>query len=83
MLLLLKFSEHLKFDNNLFVSFVHRQRALSGKGNVVENSKRVRGRDRGDRAVPAPEANAELQVNLDVSRISFSFNVSNCIDIFC
>ncbi|OVA17420.1 Protein kinase domain [Macleaya cordata] len=45
-----------------------RQRGLSGKGNVGDASKRVRGRDRGDRAVPAPEANAELQVNLDRRR---------------
>ncbi|KAI3958637.1 hypothetical protein MKW98_030302 [Papaver atlanticum] len=45
-----------------------RQRALSGKGNAGDASKKVRGRDRGDRAVPAPEANAELQINLDRRR---------------
>lgn len=45
-----------------------RQRALSGKGNAGDASKKARGRDRGDRAVPAPEANAELQINLDRRR---------------
>ncbi|KAI3931351.1 hypothetical protein MKX01_040268 [Papaver californicum] len=45
-----------------------RQRALSGKGNAGDASKKARGRDQGDRAVPAPEANAELQINLDRRR---------------
>lgn len=39
---------------------------MSGKANVVDGNRRVRSRDRGGRAVPAPEANAELQANLDV-----------------
>lgn len=39
---------------------------MSGKANVVDGNRRVRARDRGGRAVPAPEANAELQANLDV-----------------
>ncbi|RVW52570.1 putative serine/threonine-protein kinase [Vitis vinifera] len=43
-----------------------RQRGVSGKANVVDGNRRVRARDRGGRAVPAPEANAELQANLDV-----------------
>ncbi|XP_077227089.1 putative serine/threonine-protein kinase At1g54610 [Tasmannia lanceolata] len=46
-----------------------RQRGLSGKGNGVDGVKRVRARDRGSRAVPAPEANAELQTNLDRRRL--------------
>lgn len=39
---------------------------MSGKANVIDGNRRVRARDRGGRAVPAPEANAELQANLDV-----------------
>lgn len=46
-----------------------RQRGLSGKTNASDAGKRVRPRDRNDRAVPAPEANAELQVNLDRWRL--------------
>lgn len=49
----------------------HRQRGLSGKPHAVDGVKRVRARDRTNRAIPAPEANAENQVNLDVSRTSF------------
>ncbi|KAL5724440.1 hypothetical protein ACHQM5_007706 [Ranunculus cassubicifolius] len=41
------------------------QKGMSAKGNAADGAKRVRHRDRGERAVPAPEANAELQVNLD------------------
>lgn len=40
---------------------------MSGKNAGGEGSKKVRVRDRANRAVPAPEANAELQINLDVS----------------
>lgn len=80
--LLLEFSACLRFDSNLIVFlFLHRQRALSGKGNAGDASKKARGRDRGDRAVPAPEANAELQINLDVSWFGFSFIVSYCISL--
>ncbi|XP_058093043.1 probable serine/threonine-protein kinase At1g54610 [Magnolia sinica] len=46
-----------------------RQRGLSGKGHGGESTKKVRVRDRAARAVPAPEANAELQVNLDRRRL--------------
>lgn len=35
----------------------------------AENPKKPRARDRGVRAVPAPEANAELQVNIDRRRL--------------
>lgn len=43
-----------------------RQKALNGKASAVDGAKKVRVRERG-RAVPAPEANAEIQTNLDVS----------------
>lgn len=47
--------------------FFLRQKALSGKASTVDGVKRGRARERG-RAVPAPEANAEIQTNLDVSQ---------------
>lgn len=34
--------------------------------------KKTRARDRGIRAMPAPEANAELQSNIDVSHLLFT-----------
>ncbi|XAR67861.1 Cyclin-dependent kinase [Bertholletia excelsa] len=45
-----------------------RQRSLNNKVSVVDGNKRLRPRDRCGRAVPAPEANAELQANLDLRR---------------
>lgn len=46
--------------------FLLRQRGLSGKANAVDGVRRVKVRDRVGRAIPAPEANAEIQANLDV-----------------
>lgn len=49
----------------LNLSGVCRQRRMDGKGNV-EAAKRSRMHNQRSRAIPAPEANAELQVNLNV-----------------
>ncbi|KAI8529259.1 hypothetical protein RHMOL_Rhmol12G0211300 [Rhododendron molle] len=46
-----------------------RQRGLSEKSSVVDGNRRIRPRDRGSRAIPAPEANAELPANLDRWRV--------------
>jgi len=46
---------------------MYRLRA-AGKAQV-DGSKKHRTRDRGIKAFPAPEANAELQTNIDVSLI--------------
>ncbi|KAH6772036.1 Protein kinase superfamily protein [Perilla frutescens var. hirtella] len=46
-----------------------RQRGLVAKPNVVDGNKRTRARDKVSRAVPVPEANAELQPNLDRLRM--------------
>lgn len=43
-------------------------RQKSGKTNAVDGAKRVRVRER-SLAIPAPEANAEIQTNLDVCQI--------------
>ena len=48
----------------LIVTFNFRLRA-TGKSNA-DGVKKTRTRDRAPRAIPAPEANAELQANLDV-----------------
>ena len=50
---------------NLFIST--RLRALAGKTRG-DTSKKVNIRDRKSRAVPAPEANAELQENIQVCK---------------
>ncbi|KAI3766061.1 hypothetical protein L2E82_16110 [Cichorium intybus] len=46
-----------------------RQRGLMGKSHVVDGTKKIRTRERAGRAVPAPEANAEIQSNLDRWRV--------------
>ncbi|RDY04672.1 putative serine/threonine-protein kinase, partial [Mucuna pruriens] len=68
----------LMFDNNFWTVFVQffiddirfilRQKALNGKASAVDGAKKVRARERG-RAIPAPEANAEIQTNLDRWRV--------------
>lgn len=47
-------------------NFLNRQKGLSGKTSVADGVRRAKMRDRAGRAIPAPEANAELQTNLDV-----------------
>ena len=48
-----------------FFFTILRQKALSGKTNAVDGARRVRVRERG-LAIPGPEANVEIQNNLDV-----------------
>lgn len=61
-------------DTELFISNILyviseinlcRLKTAGGKGNI-NGTKKTRTRDRAMRAVPAPDANAELQVNIDV-----------------
>lgn len=59
-----------------------RQRGLSAKANAVDGVRRVRARERVGRAVPAPEANAEIQANLDVCDMSFVLFLSSCLISF-
>ncbi|XP_042499434.1 probable serine/threonine-protein kinase At1g54610 isoform X2 [Macadamia integrifolia] len=63
-----KYPPTKEMDMKLRDEAARRQRGLKGKANAAGGAKRVRVRDRGGRAVPAPEANAELQVNLDRRR---------------
>lgn len=63
--------------------FLIRQRGLSGKANVVDGARKVKVRDRAGRAIPAPEANAEVQANLDVCHTWFSLSLSQMLhDIY-
>ncbi|KAH7686716.1 [RNA-polymerase]-subunit kinase protein [Dioscorea alata] len=53
-----------------------RQSLIDDKANI-EATKKPRTKNRGGKAVPAPEANAELQVNLDRRRIMAHGNVTS------
>ncbi|XP_068664634.1 probable serine/threonine-protein kinase At1g54610 [Aristolochia californica] len=57
-----------EIDAKLREEAARRQRGVSGKANG-DGTRKVRIQDRGTRALPAPEANAELQVNLDRRRL--------------
>ncbi|EYU43019.1 hypothetical protein ABFS82_04G121100 [Erythranthe guttata] len=65
-----KFPPSKEMDIKLRDEEARRLRGLSGKPQVgVEGNRRPRPRDKVTRAMPAPEANAELQTNLDRMRI--------------
>ncbi|XVF49546.1 hypothetical protein PTKIN_Ptkin04bG0021400 [Pterospermum kingtungense] len=54
-----------------------RQRGLSGKVDAVDGARRIKVRERASRAVPAPEANAEIQANLDKWRVMTQTNAKS------
>ncbi|KAJ0035499.1 hypothetical protein Pint_25032 [Pistacia integerrima] len=59
-------------DNSLFFFFIiisNKPKRLRAAGKTNAEMKKVRSRDRAVRAMPAPEANAELQANLDRRRL--------------
>lgn len=60
-----KYPPSKELDVKLRDEEARRQRGLSGKATGDGGGRRVRIRDRVGRAVPAPEANAEIQANLD------------------
>ncbi|KAK6924619.1 Protein kinase domain [Dillenia turbinata] len=64
-----KYPPSKELDVKLRDEAARRQRGVNGKANAADNTRRVRARDRGGRAEPAPEANAELQANLDKWRV--------------
>lgn len=64
-----KYPPSKEIDVKLRDEEARRQRGLSGKSHAVDGNRRTRARDRVSRAVPAPEANAEIQSNLDRRRI--------------
>ncbi|XP_031277313.1 probable serine/threonine-protein kinase At1g54610 isoform X1 [Pistacia vera] len=64
-----KYPPSKEMDVKLRDEEARRQRGLSGKASAVDGARRVRVRDRVGRAIPAPEANAEIQANLDRWRV--------------
>lgn len=54
-----------------------RQRSLNGKAHAADGCRKVRVRDRAGRAIPAPEANAEIQANLDRWRVMAQTNAKS------
>ncbi|XP_020232897.1 probable serine/threonine-protein kinase At1g54610 isoform X2 [Cajanus cajan] len=63
-----KYPPSKELDVKLRDEEARRQKALNGKASAVDGTKKVRTRERG-RAIPAPEANAEIQTNLDRWRV--------------
>ncbi|KAI4336367.1 hypothetical protein L6164_014902 [Bauhinia variegata] len=63
-----KYPPSKELDVKLRDEEARRQKVLSGKTNAVDGARKVRVRERG-RAIPAPEANAEMQTNLDRWRV--------------
>lgn len=72
-----KYPPSKEMDVKLRDEEARRQRGLSGKANAVDGAKRVRHRDRTGRAIPAPEANAEIQTNLDRWRVVTQANAKS------
>lgn len=56
-------------ESFFFINGCNRLRAAGRRANG-DGAKKTRSRDRAARAVPAPEANAEIQTNIDVCQIS-------------
>ncbi|KAE8705218.1 putative serine/threonine-protein kinase [Hibiscus syriacus] len=54
-----------------------RQRSLAAKVNAVDGTRRIKVHKRPTRAVPAPEANAETQANLDKWRVMTQTNAKS------
>ncbi|XP_047941979.1 probable serine/threonine-protein kinase At1g54610 [Salvia hispanica] len=64
-----KFPPSKEMDIKLRDEESRRQRGLGEKPHITEGNKRTRVRDKSSRAIPVPEANAELQPNLDRLRM--------------
>ncbi|KAL3617587.1 hypothetical protein CASFOL_037908 [Castilleja foliolosa] len=64
-----KFPPSKEMDIKLRDEEARRQRGLNTKPHSTDGNRRARPREKMSRAMPAPEANAELQTNLDRMRI--------------
>ncbi|CAA2966486.1 probable serine threonine- kinase At1g54610 [Olea europaea subsp. europaea] len=69
-----KYPPSKEMDIKLRVEEARRQRGLGGKAHVVDGTRRMRIHERVGRAIPAPEANAEIQANLDRMRVESQAN---------
>ncbi|KAF3436791.1 hypothetical protein FNV43_RR19544 [Rhamnella rubrinervis] len=72
-----KYPPSKEMDVKLRDEEARRQRGLSGKANAVDGVRRVKVRERVGRAIPAPEANAEIQANLDRWRVVTQTNAKS------
>ncbi|KAL4566708.1 hypothetical protein LXL04_030830 [Taraxacum kok-saghyz] len=72
-----KYPPSKELDVKLRDEEARRQRGLSVKSHNADGNRRTRARDRGSRAVPAPEANAEIQSNLDKRRVVTEANAKS------
>ncbi|XP_027355766.1 probable serine/threonine-protein kinase At1g54610 [Abrus precatorius] len=63
-----KYPPSKELDVKLRDEEARRQKALNGKASAIDGAKKARARER-SRAIPAPEANAEIQTNLDRWRV--------------
>ncbi|XP_024019777.1 probable serine/threonine-protein kinase At1g54610 [Morus notabilis] len=72
-----KYPPSKELDVKLREEEARRQRGLTGKSSVVDGAKKVKARDRVGRAIPAPEANAEIQANLDRWRVVTQTNTKS------
>lgn len=72
-----KYPPSKEMDVKLRDAESRRQRGLSGKPSAADGPKKVKARDRAGRAIPAPEANAEIQGNLDRWRAMTQTNVKS------
>ncbi|PON95699.1 Serine/threonine protein kinase [Trema orientale] len=72
-----KYPPSKELDVKLREEEARRQRVLSGKSTVADGARKVRVRERVGRAIPAPEANAEVQANLDRWRVVTQTNTKS------
>ncbi|XP_039032129.1 probable serine/threonine-protein kinase At1g54610 [Hibiscus syriacus] len=71
-----KYPPSKEMDVKLRDQQARRQRGLAGKVNPVDGAGKTKAGERASRAVPAPEANAEIQANLDKWRMMTQTNAN-------
>ncbi|MBA0821194.1 hypothetical protein Goarm_018065 [Gossypium armourianum] len=72
-----KYPPSKEMDVKLRDEQARRQRGLASKVNAVDGARKVKVSERANRAVPAPEANAEIQANLDKWRVMTQTNAKS------
>lgn len=73
-----KYPPTKEMDVKLRDEAARRQKGLGSKANAVDGARRVnKPRERASRAIPAPEANAEIQANLDRWRVVTQTNAKS------
>ncbi|KAG4137126.1 hypothetical protein ERO13_D07G052300v2 [Gossypium hirsutum] len=72
-----KYPPSKEMDVKLRDEQARRQRGLASKVNAVDGARKAKVSERANRAVPAPEANAEIQANLDKWRVMTQTNAKS------